>query len=105
MPMIPHCGTPFIHQRPARIARLHRHADLKIARVIPRSKFDFPMAISPVVAGRKHLGRESLSRITGSGKPTVATVPPRATVRLAAMGSDANRPSAFNNARSLAAST
>jgi len=27
----------FIHQRPARIARLHRHADLKIARVIPRA--------------------------------------------------------------------
>ena len=39
------------------------------------------------------------------GKPTVATVPPRFTVRLAAMGSGANRPSAFNKARSLAAST
>jgi succinate dehydrogenase / fumarate reductase iron-sulfur subunit len=39
------------------------------------------------------------------GKSTVATVPPRATVRLAAMGSDANRPSVFNKARSLAAST
>jgi hypothetical protein len=40
-----------------------------------------------------------------SGKPMVATVPPRFTVRLAAMGSGANRPSAFNKARSLAAST
>ena len=36
-----------------------------------------------------------------SGKPTVATLPPRATVRLAAMGSGANRPSAFNKAISL----
>jgi hypothetical protein len=40
-----------------------------------------------------------------SGKPTVATVPPRCAERLAAMGNDANRPSAFNKARSLAAST
>jgi hypothetical protein len=32
-------------------------ADLKIPRVIPRSKFDLPMAISPVVAVRQHLGR------------------------------------------------
>jgi hypothetical protein len=31
--------------------------------------------------------------------------PPRFTVRLAAMGSGVNRPSAFNKARSLAAST
>jgi len=51
--------------RPARIARLHRHADLKIARVIPRSKFDFPIAISPVVAVRKHLGREPLQTDVG----------------------------------------
>ena len=36
------------------------HADLKITRVIPRSKFDFPMAIPPVVAVRQHLGREPL---------------------------------------------
>jgi len=40
-----------------------------------------------------------------SGKPTVATVPPRSPVRLAAMGKHANRPSTFNKARSLAAST
>ena len=35
-----------VHQRPARIARLHRHADLKIARVIPRAgqRRDFPLA-------------------------------------------------------------
>ena len=39
------------------------------------------------------------------GKPTVATVPPNFTVRLDAIGSDAKRPSAFNKARSLAAST
>ena len=29
--------APLIHQRPARIARLHRRADLKIPRVIPRA--------------------------------------------------------------------
>lgn len=40
-----------------------------------------------------------------SGKPMVATVPPRFIVRLEAMGSDANRPSAFNKAKSLAVST
>ncbi len=40
-----------------------------------------------------------------SGKPTVATVPPSFTVRLAAIGSGANRPTAFNKARSFAAST
>ena len=40
-----------------------------------------------------------------SGKPTVATVPPSFTVRLAAIGSGANRPTAFNQARSFAAST
>jgi hypothetical protein len=51
----------------------HRHADLKIPRVIPRSKFNFPTAISPVVAVRKHLGRDPLQ--TDVGKLTVATVP------------------------------
>ena len=37
--------APLIHQRPARIARLHRHADLKIPRVIPRAgqRRDFPL--------------------------------------------------------------
>ena len=40
-----------------------------------------------------------------SGKPTVATVPPSFTMRLAAIGSGANRPTAFNQARSFAAST
>src|ERR1017187_9285349 len=40
-----------------------------------------------------------------SGKPTVATVPPSFTVRLAAIGSGANRPTAFNKAKSFAAST
>jgi hypothetical protein len=40
-----------------------------------------------------------------SGKPTVATVPPSFTVRLAAIGSGANRPTAFNKARSFAEST
>jgi hypothetical protein len=35
----------------------------------------------------------------------VATVPPSFTVRLAAIGSGANRPTAFNQARSFAAST
>ena len=44
------------------------HADLKMARVIPRSKFDFPMAISPVMAVRQYLGRESLSRACGIRK-------------------------------------
>jgi hypothetical protein len=29
--------APLIHQRPARISRLHRHADLEIPRVIPRA--------------------------------------------------------------------
>jgi hypothetical protein len=43
--------------------------------------------------------------LTMSGKPTVATVPPSSPVRLAAMGSGANRPSAFNKARSLAVFT
>jgi hypothetical protein len=38
-----------------------------------------------------------------SGKPTVATVPPSFTVRLAAMGSGLNTPTAFNNAKSFAA--
>jgi hypothetical protein len=38
------------------------------------------------------------------GKPTVATVPPNFTPRLAATGNAANRPSALSNARSLAAS-
>jgi hypothetical protein len=42
------------------LARLHRHADLKIPPVNRRSKFDFPPAISAVVAVRKHLGREPL---------------------------------------------
>ena len=34
-----------IQQRPTRIARLHGHADLKIARVIPRpgQRRDFPL--------------------------------------------------------------
>jgi hypothetical protein len=40
-------------------------ADLKIPRVIPRSKFDLPMAISPVVAVRQHLGREPLQTDVG----------------------------------------
>jgi hypothetical protein len=40
-----------------------------------------------------------------SGKPTVATVPPSFTVRLAAMGKGLNAPTAFNKARSFAAST
>ena len=45
--------APLIHQRPARIARLHRHADLKIARVIRRAgqRRDFPIG---------QLGRELL---------------------------------------------
>ena len=33
------------------------------------------------------------------GKPTVATVPPNFTARLAATGNAANRPSALSNAR------
>jgi hypothetical protein len=40
-----------------------------------------------------------------SGKPTVATVPPRFTPQLAATGNGANRPAALSNARSFAAST
>jgi hypothetical protein len=40
-----------------------------------------------------------------SGKPTVATVPPSFTVRLAAMGKGLNAPTAFNKAKSFAAST
>jgi len=39
------------------------------------------------------------------GKPTVATVPPNFTARLAATSNATNRPSALSNARSLAAST
>jgi hypothetical protein len=79
-------------------------ADLKIARVIPRSKFDFPIAIFPVVAVRKHLGREPLQTDVGKTHRRHRAAQ-RAAVRLAAMGSGANRPSAFNKARSLAAST
>jgi len=40
-----------------------------------------------------------------SGKPTVATVQPSFTVRLAAIGSGANPPTAFNKAKSFAAFT
>jgi hypothetical protein len=40
-----------------------------------------------------------------SGKPTVATDPPSFTVRLAAMGKGLNAPTAFNKAKSFAAST
>ena len=88
--------APLIHQRPARIARLHRRADLKIPRVIPRAgqRRDFPLG---------QLGREPLQ--AESGKPTVATVPPRCAARLVAMGNGENFPSAFSKARSLAAST
>ena len=39
------------------------------------------------------------------GKPTVATVLPNFTARLAATGSGMNLPSALSNARSFAAST
>ena len=50
--------APLIHQRPARIARLHRHADLKIPRVIPRAgqRRDFPLG---------QLGREPLQTDVG----------------------------------------
>ena len=61
-----------IHQRPARIARLHRHADLKIARVIPAPDSD---AISA------SLGENPCN--DGPGKPIVTTVPP---MRRAARG-------------------
>src|SRR5208337_4932687 len=94
----------FIHQRPARIARLHRHADLEIPRIIHRTgqRRDLPLA---------SLGANPCKPM--SGKPTVATVPPRFTLRLAAMGSGLKvssffiLPSAFalSKARSLAAST
>ena len=47
------------------VAVCQDHADLKIARVIPRSKFDFPMAIFPVMAVRQHLGREPLQPDVG----------------------------------------
>src|SRR5665213_1506433 len=40
----------------------------------------------------------------GSGKPIVATVPPRCAERLAAIGNGENFPTAFNKARSFAAS-
>jgi len=85
-----------LHQRAARIARLHRHADLEITRVIRRAgqRRDFPLA---------SLGENPC--IPMLGKPTVATVPPNFTVRLAAMGSGANRPTALSNTRSFAAST
>jgi len=56
-------------------------------------------AISPLAS----LGAKPCNPM--SGKPTVATVPPSFTVRLAAMGSGANRPTALSNARSFAAST
>ncbi len=56
------------------------HADLKIARVIPRSKFDFPPAISPVVAVRKHLGREPLQTdVAKTDRRHRAAQKPRAT--------------------------
>jgi len=69
-------------------------SNLKIPRVIPRAgqRRDFPLG---------QLGREPLQ--TESGKPTVATVPPRSTVRLAAMGSGANRLSAVRKAMLMAA--
>ena len=38
--------APVIHQRPARIARLHRHADLKIARVIRRARPAWPKLLT-----------------------------------------------------------
>jgi hypothetical protein len=78
------------------------HADLKIARVIRRSKFDFPTATSPVVAVRKHLGREPLQTDVGkTDRRHRAAQSHRAT---GTMGSGANRPSAFNKARSFAVS-
>ena len=56
------------------------HADLKIARVIRRSKFDFPIAISPVVAVRQHLGREPLQTDVGkTDRRHRAAQKPRAT--------------------------
>src|SRR6266568_1760432 len=56
-------------------------------------------AISPLAS----LGAKPCKPMLGN--PTVATVPPNFTARLAATGNGENLPSAFNNARSLAAST
>jgi hypothetical protein len=69
---------------------------LKIARVIPRPDSD---AISPLASFGENPCND------GSGKPIVATVPPKGAERLAAIGNGENFPSAFNKARSLAAST
>ena len=91
-----HHVAALVHQRAARIARLHRQADLKIARVILDAG---EAAISPLV----NLGAKPCKPILG--KPTVATVLPKCAVRLGEMGSGANRPSAFSKAKSLAAST
>ena len=54
--------APFIHQRPAGIGRLHRHADLKVARLIRRAgqRGDFPLG---------QLGREPLETDVGKTGP------------------------------------
>ena len=54
---------------------------------------------------RASLGAKPCPATAGLGKPTVATVLPSRTARLATTGNAANRPSALSNARSLAAST
>ena len=59
--------APLIHQRPARIARLHRHADLKIARVIRRAgqRRDFPIGQPREIIQRIHLQQPKKTYFTG----------------------------------------
>jgi len=92
-----HHVAAFVNQRVTRIARLYRHADLEMPRVILRAgeRRDF----SFLQTWARTLGKPMF------GKPTVATVPPNFTARLAVTGNAANRPSALSNARSLADST
>jgi hypothetical protein len=98
-------GGPFAGEK--LLNRVSRH----IGFAIPEDNFEFPV-LSPAPCRRLRDAHDfnpfrqaHSTRKLHLGKSTVATVPPRATVRLAAMGSDANRPSVFNKARSLAAST
>ncbi|MGD0349568.1 MAG: hypothetical protein ABSB84_04545 [Verrucomicrobiota bacterium] len=92
----PTLRDPARRQRPARIARLHRHADLKIARVIRRAgqRRDFVFS---------QLGREPLQ--TDVGKTDRRHCASKIHRTLAAIGNEENFPSAFNKAKSLAAST
>src|SRR5208283_3237090 len=59
--------APLIHQRPARIARLHRHTDLKITRVIRRAgqRRDFPLGQPREIIQRTDLQQPKRTYFTG----------------------------------------